>query len=354
MSILDEIADESLYPQASSFDPLTMVPGPLLKARQDSYEKHLKWSSWNPGSLIDVGAGKGFHLNFWSSVQRVVAVESLERCVGYIRYVRPDAQIYESFCKMLAVPADLMLFLRSAHGVFWEMYSFRWLVKAAILCKKDMVIETSFDRTNSTIGNMLKHKELELPFSFKTLGIRYEESEFLKFADKFFILRTRFPSTYAGYEVFHYTRKLPPVEVIPNQVIPTYLDLKTNTWVKTKREEHEVLMYITAIQLFGMEDSIISILVNEHGTIVGIRQKNIGGDKSSVDECYRLTFELCKFFVPVGYMVWDIVPINVIGGIPIDTGLAFPYIGSFNINDMKSDAMRRFNYFRFHDMMAGK
>ena len=336
VSLADYAKDEKIYPQASSFLLDTWEPIGHLKAREELYEKHLEWSKWTPKSMIDVGTGKGFHLKKWKSVKTAIGVEVNKQQANLVQRIAPDVAILaQDFMDVRTTPVDFILALRCVHYMYFPRLRYDYILKMATLCKDKLVIETCFTPENRRHGELIKRWKVEWP-NEKNILLGHSEDDLIKYSSPFFRFVKKFPATYDGYVTYYFERKLPPFEEIGDQKDSftvkrdggSSFKRENGTWAKIGYEERTVLEYVTAMQVLGQEKNIISILT-DNGDIVGIRQKDLGEQDASDEDCRFVCMKLLPSFLPIGLLPTDLIGINVRGRCPIDVSI-FSY-GSLKI-----------------------
>ena len=308
------IADVNVYPQCNSFDPETHKPTALLQQRINQFDKELGFNSWNPRTLLDIGAGKGYFMHHWPSVQRSEAIEFLENII-----VPSNCTLHKKkFLETVSLrTADVVLALRVCHNIFMETYSNYYLIKIAMICK-DRFLWESIEDLNSTTLSGIKAPLDKAKNEYHKRGLLASKEEFWNMANLFFDVEKQFTSP-CKYEVVSFRRKLPPLKEY-NGVIQNRRE--GDKWIKFHCEER-VMEYITCCQLLGKTDHILSVLV-KNGSYVGLEMKHLD-DKETVEDkknkCKVLFADLCAYLLPIGYLPVDIVPQNVINDIPIDIAI---------------------------------
>jgi len=346
-AVMAVAADQTIYPQASSYSMEDGEPGPLLAERERLYEKHLGWSSWTPASLLDVGAGKGYHLRGWPAATTRTAVEPSEAMWPVIEARDPDARLVRaSFLDAVGLePADLLLMLRVPHHVFFTSYSHLWVIKAAMLCKDRMVIETTFDPQQPIIRDLFdRHATALAAWRERSwLEERFGESHFMALALRFFSLVQEFPSPVPGYRVMEFRRKMPEIVTVGLEVPHLSLDTTTWLWSKTGYPETDVMRYWTVLQLLG-EEKHVPAMLSRNGRLTGVRQVHNVMGQAPHGACRAIHLQLEKHLLPIGYLPYDIVPCNVFGTTPIDVECVQPVSVRFDADPERSAMLRGLHY----------
>jgi hypothetical protein len=321
--------DEAIYPQASSWDPETGQPLGLLAQREAVYEEHLHWSTWSPAHVLDLGAGKGFSLSRWPRAQHT-AVEVDPRMHPLLTALLPPGArlVPESAIRAPDLPvADLVLCLRVPHHLFFELYSHLWILQLALLCRGTAVIETCFDPAQHTIADLFARHlpHVNLVRSRDWLEQRFAERQFRILCDPFFTIEQEFPSTYQGYRTFLLRRRLPALEEVSPAAPHLALDptIPGLAWRKVGYTEAAAMASLTALQLLGRHE-VTQAMLTQGGRLVGTRQAHQLTGLSDHATCRTIYCCLAKHFLPLGYVPWDVVPVNVFGGAPVDLDVLHP------------------------------
>jgi len=328
----DKIADEKVYPQASSFDLATHAPTRLLKRRIEVYEKELLFSKWTPESIIDIGTGKGFFLRFWPSVKRSQAVEFLEELD-----IPEGCRLFKTtFLGAVGMePADLMLALRVPHYLFAESLSPLYMLKAAMLCKDRLLWES---RPAAPEVRAIKGRWEQAIAKVPWIKRRGTSKAFLDLASRFFTLERRFVATFKEYDTLSFRRIMPPIVKTTETAHRT--ERKGDRWEKAGYTESQVMQHWSILQALGISEVVEAFLEGPDGRLCGEIQRHVEGPPSSREKCQAMFVWLYGRLMPISYIPVDIVPKNLINGVPVDISCAMPVELRLSQSD-KADPMFR-------------
>jgi hypothetical protein len=341
------VMDENRYPQASSFDPRTMIPSGLLAERVGVYELEFRMREWDPYSVLDIGTGKGFHLGYWEAARRVVGVELDPNSARMVRGMFPGALVLQAdfATEPLDQSFDVVLALRCVHRMFYSQLGWGFVRKLAMVSHDRCLVETGFTDRNHKTDNVTIQGLADAalgrlsPWERETVP-PYTEQDFLEEMGRFFTLEKVFPATYPGYFTYLFRRKLPPVKSVDLSILAglgvqpasriiiraTEGERLAGEWCKIEADyTFRPIQYLTVLQALGREGVVKAFLTTgahksgDPWNIVGMIQEDLGRQAGMLDDCCALYCRLLRLFGGIGWLPYDVVPDNVRERVPIDT-----------------------------------
>lgn len=312
---MDNIENQSIYPQCNSYNPISKEPGSILKQRIKLLDHEIDFSNWKPKTMIDIGAGKNYMAHhFNDTLENIQSIEFLEN----MELTEKTKLFKNKFLDCVKLePAEVVLGLRVLHYCYMETFTHYYLIKIAMLCKDKFLYESPTDLKACNKYDNLQGINEPMNKAMNEYIVRCfdgNEKGLFRMLNKFFYLEKRFKSDFANYEFLYLKRILPPKVIYPD-VLRNYKN--GDKWIKTGYPENKVMEFITVCQLLN-QNNIINVVIDENHKIHGVIMNHIikfGDQMHLIKDIY---YKMIQYLLPIGYLPVDIVPPNVINGQLID------------------------------------